>query len=69
MVPHRDRDGPLVDGERHHNRLALAVLDRIADEVAQDALGPARIHLGDHRCVRDANLYLLRDAVGDRGRP
>ena len=47
VVAHGDRDGVLVAGQRDLDRAALAVLEGVDDEVAQDALDPAGVDLGD----------------------
>ena len=41
VIAHGDRDRVVVVADGDHDRLALAVVERVADEVAQDALDPA----------------------------
>ena len=47
VVPDRDRDRVAVHGRGDHHVLALAVLNRVTQDVAQDALHPAPVDLGE----------------------
>src|SRR5215831_1884776 len=47
VVTHRDRHRVPVRGHRDHHVAALAMLDRVVEQVAQDPLHPAPVHLGD----------------------
>ncbi len=47
VVAHRHGDRVVVGADRDLDRLALAVLDGVGDEVAQDAFDPTRVHVGD----------------------
>ena len=49
VVPDRDRDRVPVPGHGDHHVPALAVLDRVVQQVAQDPLDAAPVHLGDAR--------------------
>ncbi len=49
MVAHGHRGGLVVVRRADQDRPALAVLDRVADQVAQDPLDPARVDLGAAR--------------------
>jgi len=42
MVPHGDGNRALVGRDGHVDAAALGVLDRVDEQVAQDALDPAR---------------------------
>ena len=55
VVADRHGDRGVVGADRDLDRLALAVLDGVGDEVAQDALDAARVHVGDRR-VRSGSL-------------
>ena len=46
VVAHRDRDGARVAVDVDHDRLALAVVDRVAEQVLQDAADAARVDVG-----------------------
>src|SRR5204863_4809711 len=47
VVPDRDRHRIPVPGDRDHHIASFAVLDRVVEQVAQDPLHPAPVHLGD----------------------
>ena len=66
VVAHRDRDGLLVAGDpdgHHDGAVALAVLDRVGDQVAHDPLDPAYVDLGQHGVVRRLDLEPRRRAA------
>ena len=71
VVADGDRDGVFVDGHPDPHRLALGVVDGVGDQVAQDALHPARVDLGDDRrragaaarSARPASLGEVADVV------
>jgi hypothetical protein len=69
VVPDRDGHRGVVAGQRDHDRFLLAVLDRVADQVAQHPLDPARIDLRDHRRLRQAQLDGHPDPLGETGQP
>ena len=47
MVTDGDRDGAVVGRDANVDPSALAVLDRVDDQVAQHLLDPARVDVGD----------------------
>ena len=61
-----DRDGHRVAVHRggDHHVLALAVLDRVGQDVAQDALHPAPVHLGEASGRRQPELDPAVPALG-----
>ena len=46
VVAHHHGHGVVVAGQRDVDRAALAVVDGVGDQVAQDPLDPARVDLG-----------------------
>ena len=49
VVAHRDRDRVAVGGHGDDDVVALPVLDRVDEQVAQDALDPAAVRVGHAR--------------------
>ena len=72
MVAHGHGRGGLVDGDGDLHRPALAVLEGVDDEVAQDALDPAGVDLGvagPVRGDRDGAAPAVGDGLGRLHRP
>src|SRR5436305_3067715 len=69
MVPDGHRHGMVVSRQADPHRALLAVLDGVADEVAQDPFHPPRVDLGDHRRGRHGDLQGRTAAAGEGGQP
>ena len=77
MIADGDSDGAIVGGNVYVDRPALAVLDRVGQQVAQHPLDAPAVDLGDagrHRGVDDdvaalalgQRLHRLDDRLGDQ---
>ena len=64
VVAHGHRDGVVVDGHPDPHRLALGVVDRVGDQVAQDALDAAGVDLGDDVLAGHVHHQLDAGVVG-----
>ncbi len=64
VVPHGDRDRVPVGGHGDDDVVALAVLDSVDEQVAQDALDPAAVRVGQARLGGQAELDPAAAALG-----
>ena len=64
VVAHRHRHRVVVGADPHLDRLALGVVEGVADQVAQHPLDPAGVHLGQHRLGRRDSPAQLHPVPG-----